>query len=141
MTRLRCAALRTYNRLTSLLPSEFGGRYAVEMQLDFSDQVHACATTSELIRVVYRAYSDLAVSAVREWRDSDVLRTLLVAGLAHTGIWLVAVGMAAWQWPGGSRLLPLVALFAVISGPGVAAAVCRQRRIRQPDVVRCARPS
>jgi hypothetical protein len=127
MVQLRYAAVGIYIRLTSLLPREFRRRHGGEMHLDFTDQVEACATPSELVCVVCRAYTDLVTSVVREWGRSDALKTLVCAGSAHTGIWLMAVAIAAWQWPDGSRLFPVVLTFAVMSAPGVAVAVWRQR--------------
>jgi hypothetical protein len=52
---------------------------------------------------------------------------LICAGLANTGIWLIAVAVAAWQWPDGPHLYPVIVTFAVLSAPGVALTVWHQR--------------
>jgi hypothetical protein len=127
MTRLHRLAVLAYAGLAYLFPGEFRRRYKAEMQLDFTDEVHVCATAADLAVTAGRAYWDLVLSLVREWRASEALRLLVYAGLAHAGIWLIGVVVAAWQWPGGSRLYPVVVTFAVLSAPGIAVTVWRQR--------------
>jgi hypothetical protein len=119
--------VRLYDGLVCVLPREFRQRYRDEMRLDFTDQLNACATRSELLRAVGNAHVDLLVSVVREWRASETLRLPLYAVLAHTGIWLTCVVMAAWQWPGGSRVFPVVLAFALMSAPGILLTIWRQR--------------
>lgn len=127
MTRLRRAAIALHGGFVSVLPGEFRCRYRAEMQFDFADDMNMCVTAVEIGVTAARAYGDLVVSAVREWRSSEGLRLLIYAGLAHAGIWLIGVAVAAWEWPGGSRLYPVVVTFAVLSAPGIAVAVWRQR--------------
>jgi hypothetical protein len=124
---LHRAAVVVHAALASLFPREFRLRYRDEMQLDFTDELHACPTGSEVCGTACRAYGDLLVSVVREWRRSEAIRLLFYAGLAHGGMWLIAVAIASWEWPGGSRLYPLVATFALLSAPGIAVALWRQR--------------
>jgi len=137
MTRIRRIAVVAYARLVSLFPSEFRRRHRGEMQLDFEDQVQASATAGDCVLTVGRAYGDLVISLGREWLASEALRLLISAAFAHAGIWLTAVAIAAWQWPGGAALYPLVLTFAVLSTPGVALAVWWQRlHISTGEVVR-----
>ena len=127
MTSLRRAAITVHGGFISVLPSEFRRRYRAEMQIDFVEDLNACGTAGEVGLAAVRACGDLVVSAAREWWGSEALKPLICAGLAHTGIWLIGVAVAAWQWPGGSRLFPLVLTFALISAPGIAVAVWWQR--------------
>jgi hypothetical protein len=127
MMRLHRLAVLVYTGLSWVLPGEFRRRYRAEMQFDFADEMNLCVTAVEIGVTAARAYRDLVVSAVREWWSSEGLRLLMYAGVAHAGIWLLGVGVAAWQWPGGSRLYPVVVTFAVLSAPGIAVAVWRQR--------------
>jgi len=78
-------------------------------------------------RTYARDCGDLVVCAAREWWGSELLKLLIYAGLAHAGIWLIGVAIAAWQWPRGSRLYPVVVSFAVLSAPGIAVTLWRQR--------------
>ena len=127
MTRLRRAAIALHSGIVGVLPGEFRRRYRPEMQCDFADDMKMCVTAVEVGVTAARAYGDLLVSAVREWWSSEGLRLLIYAGLAHAGIWLIGVAVAAWQWPGGSRLYPVVISFAVLSAPGIAVTLWRQR--------------
>ena len=97
------------------------------MRLDFADDLARCTTAADLAMMVARACGDLGISVAREWCASELLKLLISAGMAHAGIWLVGVAIAAWQWPGGSRLYPVVLTFAVLSAPGIALTVWRQR--------------
>ena len=97
------------------------------MRIDFADDLARCATAVDLGVMVARACGDLVVSVAREWCGSESLRLLIYAGMAHAGIWLVGVAIAAWQWPGGPPLYPVVMAFAVLSAPGIAVIVWRQR--------------
>ena len=127
MTRVANFAVVTYARLTRLFPGEFRRRHCAEMQLDFADDVDRCATAAALGVAVARAYQDLLVSVAREWWTSESLRILVYAGLVHAGIWLTGVAIAAWQWPGGSPLYPVVLTFAVLGEAGIVLTVWRQR--------------
>lgn len=127
MTGVRRTALVAYAWLASLFPCEFRRRHRGEMQLDFEDQMHASVTPADVVLTAGRAYGDLVISLGREWLASEALRLLISATLAHAGIWLMAVAIAAWQWPGGAALYPVVLTFALLSAPGVALAVWRQR--------------
>jgi hypothetical protein len=127
MTHLRRIALLAYAGLMNLLPGEFKRRHTAEMRLDFADDVQACATAADLAVTAGHAYGDIAISVAREWCGSEGLRLLIYAGLAHGGIWLIGVAVAAWQWPGGPPLYPLIVIFAALSVPGIAVTVWRQR--------------
>ena len=127
MTRLHRLILAAYTRLTCLFPGEFRRRYSAEMRFDFVDDLARCTTAADLGVMVARACGDLVASVVREWWASESLKLLIYAGMAHAGIWLVGVAVAAWQWPKGSPLYPVVISFAVLSAPGIAVTVWRQR--------------
>jgi hypothetical protein len=127
MTRLRRIALFAHAGLAYLFPGEFRRRYTADMRLDFADDVQACATAADLTVTVGRAYVDIVISLAREWCASESLKLLIYAGVAHAGIWLIGVAIAAWQWPGGPPLYPVLLTFAVLSVPGIALIVWRQR--------------
>jgi hypothetical protein len=127
ISRLRRAAITLHAGFVCLLPGEFKRRYRAEIQLDFAEDLHGCATTREIVLTAARDCGDLVVSAAREWWGSESLKLLIYAGLAHAGIWLIGVAIAAWQWPRGSRLYPVVVSFAVLSAPGIAVTLWRQR--------------
>jgi len=127
MTRLHRLTLAAYAGLTSLFPGEFGRRYGVEMRLDFADDLARCTTVADLAMLVVRACGDLLISLAREWWATELLKLLIYAGTAHASIWLIGVAIAAWQWPGGSRLYTVVISFAVLSAPGIAVTLWLQR--------------
>lgn len=142
MTHFRRLAQSLHSALVGVFPSEFRRRHGDELQIDFADDLNACTTAAQLGVASVRAYTDLIGSILREWGSSESLRLLIVAGLSHAGWWLTAVAIAAWQWPGGSRLYPLVIALTVLSVPGVVVAVWRQRSCSaHQDVVRRAWPS
>jgi hypothetical protein len=119
--------------LVRLFPREFRVRYREEMQLDFADELYACTTAWQAGLAVWRAYADLTISAMGQWRRHEVLLLLFCAGFAHGSLWLVTVAIAAWEWPGGSRLYPAVISFAVLSAPGIGVAIWRQRSHVRPQ--------
>ena len=127
MAPLRGISLIAFDALTCLLPGEFKRRYGAEMRLDFADDLARCTTAADFGVMLARACGDLVASIAREWCASELLKLLIYAGMAHAGIWLVGVAIAAWQWPGGSRLYPVVLTFAVLSAPGIGLIVWRQR--------------
>jgi hypothetical protein len=127
MSRLRRTAITLHAGFVRLLPGEFRRRYRAEIQLDFAEDLHGCATAREIGLTAARDCGDLVVSAAREWWRSESLKLLIYAALAHTGIWLIGVVIAAWQWPRGSRCYPVVVSFAVLSAPGLAVTLWRQR--------------
>jgi CHASE2 domain-containing sensor protein len=128
MSRLRRAAITLHAGFVRLLPGEFRRRHRAEIQLDFAEDLHRCATAREIGLTAARDCGDLVVSAAREWWGSESLKLLIYAGLAHAGIWLIGVAVAAWQWPRGPRLYPVVISFAVLSAAGIAVTLWRQRR-------------
>jgi hypothetical protein len=128
MTPIRRAVTVLHAGLLGLCPREFRRRHGDEMRLDFADDLRACATAVELGTAACRAYVDLLVSAAREWWGSEGASLVVYAVLAHGLVWLLALAVAKWEWPGGPHLYPLVLEFGVLSVLGIAITLWRQRR-------------
>jgi hypothetical protein len=106
------------------------------MQLDFCDQVDACATRSELVGVMGRAYTDLVTSAVREWSRSDdtlglrgfMNRTYVGVGISLGVCFGVALGAAMPNAGVGVAFgVALGVAFAMIFGGESDAALARKK--------------
>ena len=96
-----------YDWLLHLYPRRFRSQFASDMLADFHDGYTVARHLGPLAVMSFmtHSYSDLAVSLISQWRNTEsfvVWRAAVSVGLSF---WAAALGVAALEWTGGPATL------------------------------------
>ncbi len=106
-----------YSWLLRLYPTSFRRRFGRDMLADFCDGYTAASREGRLTALGFLigAHTDLAISLLSQWRNSEPFVIGGASLLVAISIWAGAFIVAALEWPGG----PATVSFAVQLGVGV----------------------